>query len=367
MERVGFGVIGAGLFGENHALVYSRLPGVELVAVCDQNEERAREIAERYGARAHYTDYEKVLADPEIKAVSIATPDFAHAEIALAAAQAGKHILCEKPLATTVAEAQAIVDAAAQAGVKLMVDFHNRANPPFAAAREQVQSGAIGTPAYGYARLSNTTFVPLEMLSWANRTSALYFLGSHAVDIMRFILDDTVVRVQAVSRSGILQKLGVDAPDFHVAIAEFSRGAVVTFENAWILPQSQPMVYDFKVELLGSEGAIYLDPSHHGAVELHYRRAVELRRTSSGSRRRAICGSAGSCWRRLPGLWMRCCTIGRSWRRGRMGWRRRASLMRFNARRRAGNRLMCGHETQVGIAVAHGAREHGRYRMGSGS
>jgi predicted dehydrogenase len=269
MERVGFGVIGAGLFGENHAVVYSRLPGVELVAVCDQNEERAKEIAERYGARTYYTDYQKVLADPEIKAVSIATPDFAHAEIALAAAQAGKHILCEKPLATTVEEAQAIVDAAAQAGVKLMVDFHNRVNPPFAAAREQVQSGAIGTPAYGYARLSNTTFVPLEMLSWANRTSALYFLGSHAVDIMRFILDDTVVRVQAVSRSGILQKMGVDAPDFHVAIAEFARGAVVTFENAWILPQSQPMVYDFKVELLGSEGAVYLDSSHHGAVELH--------------------------------------------------------------------------------------------------
>ena len=269
MERVGFGVIGAGLFGENHALVYSRLPGVELIAVCDQNEVRAREIAERYGARAHCTDYARLLADPEIKAVSIATPDFAHAEIALAAAEAGKHILCEKPLATTVEEAQAIVDAAARAGVKLMVDFHNRANPPFVAARESVRNGTIGTPAYAYARLSNTTFVPLEMLSWAGRSSALWFLGSHAVDIMRFILDDTVVRVQAVSRAGILHKLGVDAPDFHVAIAEFARGAVVTFEHAWILPQSQPMVYDFKLELLGSDGAVYVDSSHHGAFEQH--------------------------------------------------------------------------------------------------
>jgi predicted dehydrogenase len=269
MDRVGFGVIGAGLFGENHALVYSRLPGVELVAVCDQNEERAREVAERYGARAHYTDYAQILADPDIQAVSIATPDFAHTEIALAAAEAGKHILCEKPLATTVAEAQAVVEAARRAGVKLMVDFHNRANPPFVAAHENVQNGSIGIPAYGYVRLSNTTFVPLEMLSWANRSSALYFLGSHAVDIMRFILNDTVVRVQAVSRSGILRKLGVDAPDFHVAIAEFARGAVVTFEHAWILPPSQPMVYDFKLELLGSEGAVYIDSSHHGAFALH--------------------------------------------------------------------------------------------------
>jgi predicted dehydrogenase len=262
-------VIGAGLFGENHALVYSRLPKVELVAVCDQNEERAREVAARYGAQAYYTDYAELLADPDIQAVSIATPDFAHTEIALAAAQSGKHILCEKPLATTVEEAQAVVDAAARAEVKLMVDFHNRVNPPFVAARDNVRDGAIGTPAYGYARLSNTTFVPLEMLSWADRSSALWFLGSHAVDIMRFILNDTVVRVQAVSRSGILQKLGVDAPDFHVAIAEFERGAVVTFEHAWILPRSQPIVYDFKLELLGSNGAIYVDPSHHGAFELH--------------------------------------------------------------------------------------------------
>jgi predicted dehydrogenase len=269
MDRVGFGVIGAGLFGENHALVYSRLPGVELVAVCDQNEARAREVAERYGARTYYTDYVQLLAEPDISAVSIATPDFAHSEIALAAAQAGKHILCEKPLATTVEEAQSIVDAAARAGVKLMVDFHNRVNPPFVAARESVRDGAIGTPSYAYARLSNTTFVPLEMLSWADRSSALFFLGSHAIDIMRFILNDTVARVHAVSRSGILKGLGVDAPDFHVAIAEFERGAVVTFENAWILPRSQPMVYDFKVEVLGSEGALYVDSSHHGAFELH--------------------------------------------------------------------------------------------------
>jgi predicted dehydrogenase len=269
MDRVGFGVIGAGLFGENHALVYSRLPGVELVAVCDQNEARAREVAERYGARTYYTDYVQLLAEPDISAVSIATPDFAHSEIALAAAQAGKHILCEKPLATTVEEAQSIVDAAARAGVKLMVDFHNRVNPPFVAARDSVRDGAIGTPSYAYARLSNTTFVPLEMLSWADRSSALFFLGGHAIDIMRFILNDTVARVHAVSRSGILKGLGVDAPDFHVAIAEFERGAVVTFENAWILPRSQPMVYDFKVEVLGSEGALYVDSSHHGAFELH--------------------------------------------------------------------------------------------------
>ncbi len=269
MENVGFGVIGTGILGEYHAQVYSRLPGVELAAVCDIEAERAQATAEKYGAVAFYTDYQALLNNPNIQAVSIATPDFAHRDIALAAAQAKKHILCEKPLATTVEEAQVIVAAAKEAGVKLMVDFHNRVNPPFVAARQSIAAGEIGRPSYAYIRLSNSLFVPLEMLSWADRTSALWFLGSHTVDMMRFLLEDDVRRVYAVSRSGVLENLGVDSQDFHVAIAEFKKGTVVTFENAWILPRSQPMVYDFKLELLGSEGAIYANPSHHGALEKH--------------------------------------------------------------------------------------------------
>ncbi len=269
MDKIGFAVIGTGLFGENHALVYSRLPDVKLAAVCDVNEERAQTVAKKYGAGACYTDYEPLLEDPSIQAVSIATPDFAHSDIALAAARAGKHILCEKPLATTVEEAQAIVDAAHDAGVKLMVDFHNRVNPPFVAAKHSIEAGEIGEPAYAYIRLSNTTFVPMKMLSWASKSSALWFLGSHTVDLMRFLLNDTVCRVYAVTRSNILKNREVDTQDFHVAVAEFEQGTVVTFENTWILPRSQPMVYDFKVELLGSEGAIYTDLSHHGALEKH--------------------------------------------------------------------------------------------------
>ena len=274
MNQTGFGVIGAGLFGENHALAYSRLPGVDLVAVCDSNEERAIEVADKYGATSYYTNYTELLARPDIAAVSIATPDFAHREIALAAAKAGKHILCEKPLALTIEDSQAIVDAARENGVKLMVDFHNRVNPPFVAVKEGIDAGEIGEPAYAYVRLSNTTFVPMEMLSWAGQSSALWFLASHTVDLMRFLLDDEVRRVYAVKRDGILRAKGIDTSDFHIAIAEFAKGTVVTFENAWILPRSQPMVFDFKLELLGSEGAMYANPSHHGALEKHVNSAM---------------------------------------------------------------------------------------------
>lgn len=266
-ERVGFGVIGAGIVGGGwHADVYARHPRARLVGVCDLDAERADRVARKYGAPLATTDYRSLLARPDIVAVSIATPDFAHREIAVAAAEAGKHLLVEKPLATTSADAEAIVAAARRAGVLLMVDFHNRVNPAFLQAQRALQQGQIGTPAYIYARLSNTTYVPTQMLPWAGRSSALWFLASHTTDLACWLLADQPRRVYAVSRSGILNALGVTAPDFHTAIIEFAGGAVATLESAWILPQSEPSVFDFKVEILGSGGAIRINASDHRAV-----------------------------------------------------------------------------------------------------
>ena len=212
MKKTGFGVIGTGIVGGAwHAHVYHHLPQAELVAVCDLNESRAREIADRYGVPHVYTDYNKLLARPDIAAVSIATPDFAHREIAVAAAKAGKHILVEKPIATTVEDAEAILRAVDEAGVKLMVDFHNRVNPAFVTTRQAVLNGDLGELKYIYARLSNTTFVPTQMLPWASRSSALWFLASHTLDMSCWLLGDKPTRVYAVSRSGhAAGDLGID-------------------------------------------------------------------------------------------------------------------------------------------------------------
>jgi predicted dehydrogenase len=189
--------------------------------------------------------------------------------VAVACAEAGKHLLVEKPLATTVAEAEAIVAAARRHGVKLMVDFHNRVNPPMVQARDAIGRGDIGRPAYVYARLSNTTAVATDMLRWASQSSALWFLASHMVDAVRWMLDDEVARVYAVSRDGILRELGVQTADFHVATVEFKRGAVAVFEHAWILPRTHATVKDLKLEILGSRGAINIDASHNRALELY--------------------------------------------------------------------------------------------------
>jgi predicted dehydrogenase len=277
MEPVGFGVIGTGIVGGAwHAHVYASLPQSKLVAVCDLNENRAAEIVQKYGVDAVYTDYRELLANPAVQAVSIATPDFAHREIAVAAAEAGKHILVEKPLATTVADAEAIVQAANKAGVKLMVDFHNRVSPPFTEAKRSIQAGELGKLRYIYARLSNTTFVATQMLPWASQSSALWFLASHTTDLAHWLLEDEPKRVYAVSRSGTLKEMGVDTQDFHVAILEFAGGAVVTLENAWILPETEPMVFNFKLEVLGNSGSLYINPSDHRTVQKFTQQAASL-------------------------------------------------------------------------------------------
>ncbi len=285
---LGIGVIGGGQWGGHHAKVFKALPRTQLLAVCDLDAGRAEALAASHGVGSVFTDHRALLDDPRIDAVSVATPDYTHTQIILDALDAGKHVLTEKPLAKTDEEAEAIQRAASASDRVVMVDFHNRANPVFAAAREDIEAGAIGAPIHGAARLSNTKFVPLEMLSWSDKSSALWFLGSHAVDVLRFMLADEVERVFAVSSTGILAASGVDTEDVHLAILEFSRGAKVTLENSWILSDDNPQIFDFRVELVGDKGQLQLDSSHNGAYRkldgagLRYRDLFGLTPTGGG-------------------------------------------------------------------------------------
>jgi predicted dehydrogenase len=274
-------VIGAGMWGAQHAHVFSTLPQTELLAVCDLDIARAEAMAKSHGAPHSFTDHKALLALDEIEAVSIATPDFTHTPLILAALAAGKHVLSEKPLATTMADAMAIDAAARTSDRKLMVDFHNRVNPAFAAAREEIARGTIGRPIHASGRLSNTTFVPLEMLSWAGRSSALWFLGSHLVDALRFVLQDEVTRVFAMRADGHLRSLGVDTADVHLSMLEFSNGTIVTIENSWVLSPDNPQIFDLALNLVGDKGQIQLNPSHNGAY---------LQMTGEGVRYRDLFG-----------------------------------------------------------------------------
>lgn len=268
MARRRFALVGAGLFGEMHARAYRAHPEAELAVVCDVNRARAREVAQRYGAGRFCTDWREVALDAEIAAASVATPDFAHTEIAVGLARAGKHLLVEKPLAMTEEECEQIIAAAREAGVKLMVDFHNRWSPPLATARRMIESGELGVPRFVYFRLSNTTAVPLKMLPWAGESSVLWFLGSHAVDAASWLIGEWPHRAFSVSRREVLKGRGVDTPDLYQSVLEYPGGAVASIENCWLLSESAPSVFDLKCELVATEGTVYIDTSSSRVMEV---------------------------------------------------------------------------------------------------
>jgi myo-inositol 2-dehydrogenase / D-chiro-inositol 1-dehydrogenase len=138
-----FGLIGAGWIGSFHAeTLASRLPNTRLVAVADP----VPAAAERFPAQRVYTDPMELIADPDVEAVAICSPATSHADLVVAAAQAGKHVFCEKPMALTLADADRAIDAARTAGVALQVGFNRRFADDFAAMRAGIDAGAVGTP-----------------------------------------------------------------------------------------------------------------------------------------------------------------------------------------------------------------------------
>lgn len=263
---VRMGLIGAGGWGAMHARTYAGHATAELVAVADSDLARAEKLAHLHGARA-YADYREMLEQADVDAVAVVTPDFAHDAPILAAIAANKHVLAEKPLAMTVEACERIVHAAEEKGVTVMVDFHARWSPPVYKAWEAVRAGEVGAPKHVYYRLNDRIFVPTQMLSWAGKTTVLWFVGSHAIDTVRWLVGDEVARVYAVSRRGTLSAMGIDTPDFYVSTLEFRSGAVAVIENSWILPNSTPNIVDVKCEIIGEHGSLYIDQSHNRALE----------------------------------------------------------------------------------------------------
>jgi len=258
-SEVRVATVGTGLFGQVHLAAVSGHRHARQVAVCDVVPERAETAAEKHGAAA-VSDYRDIAAAPDIDAVTVATPDFAHTDIVCAMLEADKHVLVEKPMATCLEDAARIVRAANQSGGFLMVDFHNRWNPPVADAIAKADDGLLGKPVTATARLANSLYVPLKMLSWAGKSGPQWFLLPHIVDLVCRMFRKPVRRVTAHGRKGVLTDSGIDAWDAIQALAEFEGGASAVFETAWILPESHPAIVDFEVTMLGTRARLALRP-----------------------------------------------------------------------------------------------------------
>jgi predicted dehydrogenase len=266
-SKLKMAIVGAGIWGENHAKIYQAHPFCEVVAACDERKEKALALAAKMGIPQWYDSYEEMFKQSGCDAVAIVTPDFAHAPVAIKAAEYGKHVLVEKPLATTREDVFAMVEAFEKYKVRAMVDLHNRWSPAFNVAHQSVEKGELGVPYSGYMRLNDIKWVATDMLPWAAQSSILWFLGSHSLDTLRWFFDDDVKRVYSVSREGILKGLGVDTVDTYLTTLEFKKGGIAQMENGWITPNANPCVNDIKFNLLGDKGMISLDVSNHNLIQ----------------------------------------------------------------------------------------------------
>lgn len=259
LRRLRTAVIGAGITGRNHAAVIADYHRSQLVAVCSRQPAAAAALAEKYAAPHVFSDYRELLRLPELEAVVIATPDFAHHELALAAIQAGKHVLIEKPLTTDLAQADRLVAAVRQAGITGMTLFSHRWVPAYYLARQRLAAGELGQPLTAYARKNDTLFVPTEMITWAAQTTCAWFLSAHDIDLVSWYFDDEAAEVTANGAKQVLARRGLDTYDAIQALVRFKRGASAVFESSWVYPNTFPTTVDSWLAITCEHGVIQLD------------------------------------------------------------------------------------------------------------
>jgi UDP-N-acetylglucosamine 3-dehydrogenase len=200
-------------------------------------------------------DYQQMLAEEKnLQAVCICTPDPLHREPCVAAAQAGKHIFVEKPLADKVKDGEEIVKAARNAGVKLMVGHILRFDPRYTGAYQAVMDGRIGEPIHAFVRRNNILASGRRL---QGRTSVLYFLGIHDTDFLLWCLGRLPHTVYAAATRKLLADLGVDDTIF--VLMHFEGGVIACLEASWVLPNASLSSLDARVEIVGTRGAVYVD------------------------------------------------------------------------------------------------------------
>lgn len=271
-EAVRVGLIGAGFMGERHGRILASLDDVSLVAVCDPRQEAADRVAALTGARV-WTDLETLLAREALDAVVVSTPDALHRAPCEAAARAGVHVLLEKPIATTVADATAIVAVCGRAGVVLLVGHCLRFDPRYDHLRAAIAAGEVGEVQTVYTRRANTVAAQDRL---GGRCSLPLFLGVHDYDVMRWLVGSEVIRVTAESKWGLLQEQGFPVEDANCALLRFESGVLGIAELSWILPRGFPASGDHRAEVVGSRGSLHLATLETGLRRSDAARSVQV-------------------------------------------------------------------------------------------
>ncbi len=255
MDPVRVAVVGVGLMGRQHVAAYGRHALAELVGVVDVREDVARAVGVELGVPA-FADVEALLAGVGVDAVSICTSDDCHVAPALACLAAGRHVLLEKPIATTLADADRIVAAAEAAAGKLLVGHTVRFDPAYAHLKQRFDAGDFGELLAVYARRLN--FQGLQQILHG-RVSVLSFLGVHDFDYVLYLSGRRPVTVHTESVAKVLAAAGYDVEDHTFTLIRLDGGAIACVEVGWALPDNHPRRGDFKLEIVGSTGVGQFD------------------------------------------------------------------------------------------------------------
>jgi UDP-N-acetylglucosamine 3-dehydrogenase len=256
-----WGIIGLGWFGEVHAEVLSRLPGVRLAALCTRRPQRLAEVADRFGVSRRYTDYREMLADPDVDVVGITTHIQDHRDIALDALRSGKHVFLEKPMAPTPADCDQILAAAEAAPGHFMVGHICRFDPRVVLAKQAIDEGRIGQIVSMHARRNLSVTIGRQVL---DSISALLGDGIHDGDLMLWFSQARPVSIYAQEIHPGRNK----HPDGGWAMARLDSGAILVIESIWHLPESTPYQIDARLEVIGTQGALYINCGEAG-LEIH--------------------------------------------------------------------------------------------------
>ena len=266
------GIIGCGKIARvRHIPEYVANPHAEVSGFYDINLARAEELAEKYGGKA-FASYEELLADPEIEAVSVCAANHAHAEITIAALKAGKHVLCEKPMAVTLEECEAMVAAAKESGKYLMIGQNQRLAKAHAKAKELIEQGAIGKvltfrAIFGHGGPETWSIDPGSNVWFFDKTKAamgaMADLGIHKTDMIQYVLGSKIVKTQAVlttldKRDATGGLIGVD--DNAICIYQMENGVIGTMTASWTYYAAEDnttVIYGTKGEL-----RLYDDPKY---------------------------------------------------------------------------------------------------------
>jgi len=274
-DKLRFGLVGLGRFVEiAHLPCYFETAysdRLQLAAICDLNEGRLKELAPRCRGAQTFTDHRKMIAEAELDAAVVVTPDHAHTRVVLDALDAGLDVVVEKPLAMLTTEAVDVVEKARQLRRLVVVDFHKRYDPVHLALRERMLSGHYGEVQAAYAWMQDEISVPCGGFfksDLAAKSSPVWFLGVHFFDVMRFITGLEPVEVRATAYKDEVAAQGVDTYDAVKADFVMNNGAGFTFVMSWNLPEGAPALTIQGMTLQCAKGHIALDTTDRGWRDL---------------------------------------------------------------------------------------------------